>query len=162
MTALQTGLDDLLLAEAPVAETLHAAMTAGEPASQLDRARVLVMDDEEVIRDVVGGMLQCLGCACDLAATGEEAVALYAQALAAGKGYDLVIADLQVTDGMGGEETAREILALNPAALMLVSSGNGQDPVMQRPADYGFRGMLKKPYSIQSLSAILEEMSGKP
>jgi signal transduction histidine kinase/DNA-binding response OmpR family regulator len=162
LTALQAGLDALLLAEAPVAETLQAAMTAGEPASQLDRARVLVMDDEEVIRDVVGGMLQYLGCACDLAATGEEAVALYAQALAAGKGYDLVIADLQVTGGMGGEETAREILALDPAALILVSSGNGQDPVMQRPADYGFRGMLKKPYSIRSLSAILEEMSGKP
>jgi signal transduction histidine kinase/DNA-binding response OmpR family regulator len=162
LIALQAGLVGLLLAEAPVAETLQAAMTAGESASKFDRARVLVMDDEEVIRDVVGGMLQYLGCACDLVATGEEAVALYAQALAAGKGYDLVIADLQVTGGMGGEETAREILALDPAALMLVSSGNPQDPVMQRPADYGFRGMLKKPYSIQSLSAILEEMSGKP
>jgi signal transduction histidine kinase/DNA-binding response OmpR family regulator len=132
------------------------------PAVESDgrRFRILVMDDEEVIREVVGGMLDFLGCACDLASTGEEAIALYARALAAGRPYDLVTADLQVAGGMGGKEMAKGILALDPAARLLVSSGDSQDPVMLRHADYGFCGVLKKPYSIQSLAGMLEEMLG--
>jgi signal transduction histidine kinase/DNA-binding response OmpR family regulator len=156
---LQQGLAGLLLVEEPADAPMGAA-TAIE--SDARRFRILVMDDEEVIREVVGGMLKYLGCACDLASTGEEAVSLYAQALAAGAPYDLVMADLQVAGGMGGKEMAMEILALAPAARLLVSSGDSQDPVMLRPADYGFCGMLKKPYSIQSLAGMLDEMFGAP
>jgi signal transduction histidine kinase/DNA-binding response OmpR family regulator len=153
---LQAGLAGLLLAEEPAGAPLEPA--AVEPGAR--RFRILVMDDEEVIREVVGGMLGYLGCDCDLATIGEEAVALYAQAFAAGTPYDLVMADLQVSGGMGGKEMAMAILAVDPAARLLVSSGDSRDPVMLRHADYGFCGMLKKPYSIQSLAGMLEEMLG--
>jgi len=65
-----------------------------------------------------------------------------------------------VAGGMGGEALVREIHVLDPAACVLVSSGNPQDPVMQRYREHAFQGMLKKPYSIRNLSAMLDEMLG--
>jgi CheY-like chemotaxis protein len=162
LSALRGALVSLLLTEpAASEEVLHPAMEDDGAAERKPaRGRILVMDDEEVIRDVVSGMLDYLGCACGLAATGEEALALYARALAEGKPYDLVMTDLQVAGGMGGEALVKEIHALDPAACVLVSSGDSQDPVMQRYREHGFQGMLKKPYSIRNLSAMLDEMLG--
>jgi len=162
LEALRGGLNALLLAEPSVPEVLSPPTMEDDSAAERKpaRGRILVMDDEEVIRDVVSGMLDYLGCSCGLAATGEEALALYASALAEGKPYDLVITDLQVAGGMGGEALVREIHALDPAASVLVSSGDPQDLVMQRYREHGFQGMLKKPYSIRNLSAMLEEMLG--
>jgi CheY-like chemotaxis protein len=162
VSVLREGLASLLLSEPAASEEVlpPAKEDDGAVERKPARGRLLVMDDEEVIRDVVSGMLDYLGCACGLAATGEEALALYAKALAEGKPYDLVMTDLQVAGGMGGEALVREIHALDPAACVLVSSGDSQDPVMQRYREHGFQGMLKKPYSIRNLSAMLDEMLG--
>jgi DNA-binding NarL/FixJ family response regulator len=70
--------------------------------------------------------------------------------------------DLQVAEGMGGMDMAQEILARDPTARIVVSSADSQDPVMRRYTEYGFVGRVKKPYSVQSLAALLEEMLGKP
>ncbi|ADW19026.1 integral membrane sensor hybrid histidine kinase [Desulfobulbus propionicus DSM 2032] len=132
------------------------------PHDRRHRGRILAMDDEEVIREVIGGMFHYLGAACDLAASGEEGLELYSQSLANGQPYDLVMTDLQVAEGMGGMDMAQEILARDPTARIVVSSADSQDPVMRRYTEYGFVGRVKKPYSVQSLAALLEEMLGKP
>lgn len=161
LEALRQGLADLVLVDdekmAATAET-GAAVSAPFPV----RGRVLVMDDEEVIREVVGGMLQYLGFACDLAVNGEAGLALYVQSLHSGEAYPLVITDLKVDEGMGGQEMARHILAADPQARIFVSSGDSQDPVMQEPVKYGFQGRVNKPYSVQRLAELLEELFGRP
>jgi signal transduction histidine kinase/DNA-binding response OmpR family regulator len=161
LQALQSGLIALTVDEATAPESAEAKdISQAEPFARQDRGRILVMDDEEVIREVVSGMLQYLGFACDLAATGEEGVALYGRSLTEGHPYDLVMTDLQVAGGMGGLEMAQAILHCDPKARILVSSGDVQDPVMQQYADHGFIGRVKKPYSVQNLAALMEEMSG--
>ena len=110
------------------------------------------MDDEEVIRDVAQGMFEYLNYDCDLAVNGEEGIALYSRAMEQGKPYSLVIADVQVKGGMGGRDMAAAIVKLDPAAKIIVTSGDGNDPAIQKYGEYGFSGALVKPYSIKALS----------
>ena len=81
--------------------------------------QVLVMDDEEMMRVINKKMFEHYGCAVTVAVNGEEAVALYREKLESGKGFDLVLLDLWVNDGMGGLEAARQITALDPEATMV-------------------------------------------
>lgn len=159
--ALQQGLVDLVLVEEEETTDMGEAELADALPKQ-SRGRILVMDDEEVIREVVGGMLQYLGFTCDLAVNGEEGLARYTQALEQDEAYALVITDLQVDAGMGGLEMARQILAVDPQARIFVSSGDPQDPAMQEPVRYGFQGRVKKPYSVQSLAELMEDLFGRP
>ncbi|MGI6656471.1 MAG: response regulator [Desulfobulbus sp.] len=160
--ALAPLLEEENAVDAPAAEPPVSRPAAPAPRTRGDgeSIRVLVMDDEEIIRDVAKGILDYLGCTCSLAATGEAAKELYQEALAEQRPYDLVIADLQVRGGMGGADLAQELLALDPDACLLVSSGDPQDPVMQRYMDYGFKGKIEKPYSVAGLSDVLQRMTG--
>jgi CheY-like chemotaxis protein len=135
----------------------HGGAARGETAVKESAGvgRVLVMDDEEMIRDVAAGLIRHLGYGCDLAAEGEAGVALYAGAMAEGRPYGLVIVDLQVAGGKGGLEMAAEILARDPGARILASSGNPQDPAMRRFHEWGFSGTMAKPYSLPQLNEAL-------
>jgi PAS domain S-box-containing protein len=112
---------------------------------------VLVMDDERLICDIVGKELKYLGYEVTTCATGEEAIALYKAANEAGKPFIAAILDLTIVGGMGGKETAQRILALDPAARLIVSSGYSDDPVMAAYEQYGFCAALAKPYKITDL-----------
>ena len=135
----------------------HGGAARGETAVKESAGvgRVLVMDDEEMIRDVAAGLIRHLGYGCDLAAEGEAGVALYGGAMAEGRPYGLVIVDLQVAGGKGGLEMAAEILARDPGARILASSGNPQDPAMRRFHEWGFSGTMAKPYSLPQLNEAL-------
>jgi len=113
--------------------------------------RVLVMDDEPMIVDLVCMMLAELGCSVDTCADGREAVSLYQAALEQGEPYDVVILDLTVPGGMGGEEACRRIRATDPRATLIVSSGYSQDSVLADFRRYGFSGSVMKPYAMKSL-----------
>ena len=113
--------------------------------------RILVMDDEDMIRDLARAILERDGYAVDQAADGETAVARYRDGLQNGKPYDCVLMDLTIPGGMGGEEAIKEILTLDPKARAIVSSGYAVDPVMANFPRYGFMGMLMKPFTIQAL-----------
>jgi signal transduction histidine kinase/CheY-like chemotaxis protein len=160
--ALQTirqGLAELVWEERQtVATPIADSPAVPQPRLQEPRGRILVMDDEEVIRDVAGGMLQYLGFACDFAANGDEGLALYIAALEQGTPYHLVMTDLQVPGGMGGREMAERILDRDPQARLFVSSGDSQDPVMEHYGEYGFQGRVMKPYSVQNLAFLLKEL----
>lgn len=114
--------------------------------------RVLVMDDEEMILDVATLMLGEQGCAVDTCNDGAEAVERYRAALEQGTPYDAVILDLTVPGGMGGLEASRLIRAMDPLALLIVSSGYSSDSVMAEYPDHGFCGAIMKPYTIESLT----------
>jgi len=119
------------------------------------RGRILVMDDEDMITKMAGRILARLGYEADFARDGLEAVELYRQAITSDSPFDAVILDLTVRGGMGGEEAVQQLLKIDPSAKAIVSSGYSDSPVMHDFADYGFCGVVVKPYSLSELSRAL-------
>ncbi|MDD1772321.1 MAG: PAS domain S-box protein [Methanomassiliicoccales archaeon] len=116
-------------------------------------ARIMVMDDDLSILDVVTMILSELGYEAVGARTGEEAISLYHEGMRDGSPFDLIIMDLTIKGGMGGKDAIKNILGMDPDAKAIVSSGYSNDPVMSEPGRYGFRDVLQKPYTILDLSA---------
>lgn len=118
-------------------------------------AAVLVMDDEEIIRDITTSMLEAYGYKVTSCADGTEAVERFKTAQKSGAPFSAVIMDLTVPGGMGGKEAARLIHAINPSACLIVSSGYSEDPVVANFRDFGFAGVLSKPYRMEDIDRLL-------
>ncbi|GFO68097.1 hypothetical protein GMLC_16760 [Geomonas limicola] len=123
---------------------------------------VLVMDDEEVVRDLVRIALEHSGHKVETCNDGEEAISIYAAAMEAGNRFDVVIMDLTVPGGMGGSEGARHILSIDPEAKLIVSSGYSEDPVISNYSVYGFCAAIEKPYKADELASRLERVLVSP
>jgi PAS domain S-box-containing protein len=124
------------------------------------RRRVLIMDDEEGIREVMALMLGRKGFAVETAADGAAALECYGAAQARGEPFDAVVLDLTVPGGMGGKETVERLLTLDPDAKAIASSGYSDDPVMASYSEYGFAAALPKPFRVDDLVAVLDEIVG--
>jgi CheY-like chemotaxis protein len=122
------------------------------------KGKVLLMDDEQIILDVTLEVLKFLGYEVMFAQTGEAAYNLYVQEKKAGSPFDIVILDLSVPEGMGGKETIGKIREFDPHVKAIVSSGYSNDPVVQDYTRYGFSGKLSKPYKINDMKLILEQL----
>jgi two-component system, cell cycle sensor histidine kinase and response regulator CckA len=122
--------------------------------------RVLVMDDDDTVREIAGEMLRVIGYDVDFAADGLEAVKSWIRARRLGKPFTAVLMDLTVRGGMGGREAAGKLLELDPEVKVIAASGYATDPVMTDYRHYGFSGAVHKPFRIQELSgaflAVLE------
>jgi PAS domain S-box-containing protein len=114
--------------------------------------RVLIMDDEEMIREVAEELLKIAGYEVSSAADGGEAVSAYREALSQGTPFDVVIMDLTIPGGKGGKETIKELKAIDPEVKAIVSSGYSNDPIMADFKKYGFSGVVAKPYKLSELS----------
>jgi two-component system, cell cycle sensor histidine kinase and response regulator CckA len=125
---------------------------------QTGSGRVLVMDDEEPIRNVLGKMLSVLGYEFEFASNGVEAILLYAQAVASGAPFDAVILDLTIRGSMGGKKTIQKLLEIHPQCRAIVSSGYSHDVVLSDFQSYGFKGLVAKPYRLEDLSAVLHRV----
>ena len=121
------------------------------------RLKVLVMDDEEPIRDLLSRILKRLGHRSELARNGDLAIDAYRSALNTDHAFDLVILDLTVPGGMGGKECMKRLLEIDGEAIGLASSGYSEDPVLSSYRDFGFSGVLKKPYGVQALRDALSD-----
>lgn len=115
------------------------------------QGRILLMDDEEVVRDVTTRMLQHLGYDTDVAADGQQTLEKYAAAKSNGHPFDITIMDLTIPGGMGGEEAIRRLLAMDPDAKVIVASGYSSSPILADYTAYGFAGCLAKPFQLSSL-----------
>lgn len=122
------------------------------------KAKILVMDDEEIVREVLQAMLVQAGHKVTLAANGEDALGAYTEAHKAGEDFDLIIMDLTIPGGMGGEEAVKGILQIKPDAKVVVSSGYSTNPIMANYADYGFCGAIVKPYQYKELVSIISSI----
>lgn len=122
------------------------------------RGRILVMDDEEGVREAVGEMLKHLGYKVDFAIDGNEAIEKYRIARKSGRSFDLLIMDLNVPGGLGGKEAVSRLLEIYPDVKAIVSSGYSNDPVMSEYRKYGFMGVITKPYKIDELSKKIQEV----
>jgi signal transduction histidine kinase/CheY-like chemotaxis protein/PAS domain-containing protein len=145
----------------PVSDGVAGAVVQEGKGFCVGTGRVLLMDDEEMIRRTVGRALKMLGYEVECAADGIEAVEAYRASVEQGSAFDVVIMDLTIPGGMGGKEAVGKLLEVDPRARVLVSSGYSNDPVMADFADYGFAGRLTKPLSIAELAktvkGVLEE-----
>ena len=108
--------------------------------------RILVMDDEQIVRDVSGAMLESIGYTVDFAENGDEVLEKFKEAQERGISYDAVIMDLTVPGGKGGKETIQDLLALDPDVRAVVFSGYSNDPIVANYEQYGFKGRLSKPF----------------
>jgi CheY-like chemotaxis protein len=122
------------------------------------KGKILVMDDEEIVRLVAGEILKYLNYEVEFARTGDEAIALCSEALHANKPFHVAIMDLSIPNGMGGKEAVIKLRALDPNLKVLVSSGHVNDPVMLNFQSYGFAGAVVKPYEVEELGAQVEKV----
>jgi two-component system cell cycle sensor histidine kinase/response regulator CckA len=120
--------------------------------------KILVMDDEASLRKMVGRMLGSLGYESESAKDGAEAIRMVKEAKNAEKPYDAVILDLTVPGGMGGKKAIQKILEIDPKVKAIVSSGYSDDPVLANFQEYGFKGMMPKPFESRSLGKVLHEV----
>ncbi len=121
-------------------------------------ARVLIMDDEDFIRNLGCSILRRYGYQAHAVADGNAAISEYARARQAGQPYQLVILDLTIPGGMGGKQTMEELLKLDPAVKAIVSSGYSNDLVLSNYQAHGFRGMVSKPYDVADFAHTVERV----
>ena len=117
--------------------------------------KVLIMDDEEMVRTVAGDLIESLGNEVEYAEQGSEAIDKYRTARQEGKPFDLVILDLTIRGGMGGVETIQKLVAEDPDVRAVVSSGYSDDAATSNFREWGFKAFLKKPYTLDELQEVL-------
>jgi PAS domain S-box-containing protein len=124
-------------------------------------AKILVMDDEQIILDLVADILGHAGYQVAVAREGMEMIDIYRKSRDTGSPFDAVILDLTIPGGMGGKDAIRYLLDLDPQARAIVSSGYSTDPVMADFARFGFCGAVSKPYRIEELcNAVRQALNG--
>ena len=122
------------------------------------QGKILVMDDEASLRKMVGRMLEKLGYESEFAKDGVEAIQMFKDAKEAETPYDAAILDLTIPGGMGGKEAIKKLLEIDPELKAIVFSGYSDDPVMANFKEYGFKGMMPKPFESRSLGKVLHEV----
>jgi PAS domain S-box-containing protein len=125
------------------------------------KGKILIMDDQEPILKMVSRMLSKMGYDATSATDGTQAINIYRKAYDTGTTFDLVILDLTVPGGMGGAKTMQALLEIDPNVNAVVSSGYSNDPIMAKYKDYGFCGVVPKPYTKNQLSEVLNKILGK-
>jgi CheY-like chemotaxis protein len=124
--------------------------------------RILIMDDEDYIRNLCRQMLSRLGCEVQCVANGQEAIAAFKRHREEGQPFDVLLLDLTIPAGMGGREALREISRIDPDVTAVVFSGYANDAIMAEYEEYGFSGVLPKPFDMEKLTAVLSEvLTGK-
>jgi len=134
------------------ADTVGRATPVSEPSFPC-KGSILVLDDEEEVRGVLGAMLKRMGCVVAFATEGQDAIEKYKATQ-----FDLVITDLTLPGDIGGDGVAKEILVLNPDAKIIVSSGYANSSIMANYKEYGFQGRIAKPYNFAALQKLVERI----
>jgi two-component system, cell cycle sensor histidine kinase and response regulator CckA len=123
--------------------------------------RVLVIDDEELVRDTISAILKALGYAAICVKDGQEGLIFLDRQRACGCNFDAVICDLTLPGGMGGIEIVSIIRQTDEVVPVVVSSGYSEDPVMAYPQKYGFSASIAKPFTVTELQKLLNSVLKK-
>ncbi|MCD4774528.1 MAG: PAS domain S-box protein [Candidatus Aegiribacteria sp.] len=126
--------------------------------AKLSGGKILVMDDQEMVRKTATSMLKKLGYQVDSAINGSETIEKYTRGMDTMEPYNAVILDLTIPGGMGGIDTMQELLKIDPDVTAIVSSGYSTAPVMADYTSYGFSGVMIKPYSISQISDLMRNI----
>jgi two-component system cell cycle sensor histidine kinase/response regulator CckA len=140
------------------AYTEQQASAAVEEIVEHQGGSILVMDDDEMIRNVASSMLAHLGYEVTVCASGEEAIELYKTSMESETPFLVVVMDLTIPGGLGGKQAAEQILSLYPKACLIVSSGYSDDPIMSNFRNFGFSGMISKPYTMHNFEKVINSL----
>ena len=155
----KSGEGTTFLVYLPALEAVEAAAaTVSEDVKAVRKGRILLMDDEEIVRHVAGFMIDSLGHEVEVAEDGTEAIAKYMESMKGGRKFDIVIMDLTVRGQMGGEEAIKELLRIDPDIKAVVSSGYTDSAAVSDYKSLGFRACLSKPYDIDSLNKTINSL----
>ena len=120
--------------------------------------RIMVMDDDQMIRDVTSAQLHALGHEPVSSKDGEETINKYQALQDKNTPVDIVIMDLTIPGGMGGIEAVKKLLEIDPMAKVIVASGYSNDPVLADYQKYGFSAAIGKPFSLDELARVVESV----
>ena len=121
------------------------------------QSKIIIMDDEKMVREIVQEMLSNVGYEVVAAKDGNETLQLYQKAKNDGKPFDLIIMDLTIPGGMGGKDAVKEIHKIDPETKVIVSSGYSNDPVMANFSEYGFCAAMVKPFQMRELMEFVDK-----
>ncbi|MDH4318794.1 MAG: ATP-binding protein, partial [Desulfobulbaceae bacterium] len=144
----------------PAAENSEVAKREAIPQvmeRSISSQRILVMDDDDLVRKIAQAILEQFGYKVSLAEDGAEAIRIYKENYGTNESVSLVIMDLTIPGGMGGKEAAREILQWDPGAKIIVSSGYSNAPVMAGYREHGFCGIIHKPFQVEDFISVVQQ-----
>ena len=143
----------------PAVEAVEtSAVTVSEDVRALRKGRILLMDDEDIVRIIGGVMIRSLGHQVELVENGKEAIDKYRESMRSGRKFDIVIMDLTIRGGMGGEEAIKEFLEIDPDIKAIVSSGYADSSAISEYEAIGFKACLTKPYNLEDLRDTLNAL----
>ena len=119
------------------------------------------MDDEDLVRNIAGKVLKYLGYEVKFSKDGEDAIEQFKKARKSEKPFDAVILDLTIPGGMGGKETIEKLREIDKGIKAIISTGYTDDPIISNYRDYGFSGVVSKPYTTEELSEVLHNVLSK-
>jgi len=126
------------------------------------KTRILLMDDEQMILDIVSRMLGHLGYEVTTCTDGAQAIAAFAKAKSHSEPFDVVMMDLVIPNGVGGQDAVHTIKKIDPGAKVIASSGHLEHPVMRDHAQFGFNAVLEKPYKLERLQQVIDAVIDAP
>lgn len=147
----------VLLPAFPEAITPEPTDMVSPPVIRACSGRILIMDDDASIREILTGLLESLGYSVVATANGQEALSRFNAEATAGLGFDAIILDLTVPGGMGGADTVLEIRKISKSLPVYVVSGYSTNPILDNPTAFGFTAALSKPVSRAQLMALLRK-----
>jgi PAS domain S-box-containing protein len=119
--------------------------------------RLIIMDDQKSISDLIKKFCRLLKMHCAAVNNGDELLELFIKSKNAGTPYDILLLDLTIPLGKGGQETIKELRKIDPDVIAVVSSGYSEDPVFKNPKKYGFKFVLNKPYTLNEFKEVLSK-----
>jgi DNA-binding NtrC family response regulator len=125
------------------------------------KGKILLMDDDETIRSSITKLLEAFGYKVETCSEGWGVLRLYEKALKENSRFDAVILDLKVTEGLGGKKTIKELLAIDPDVKGIISTGFTSNSLIGNYQEYGFAGIIEKPYRIEKLDELLMQVIGR-
>jgi two-component system cell cycle sensor histidine kinase/response regulator CckA len=152
----------------PVASSTAAAGSAprmtstGGLVKPSPKRRILLMDDEQMILDIVSRMLGHLGYEVTTCTDGSQAIAAFTKAKSQNEPFDVVMMDLVIPNGVGGQDAVHTIKKIDPNAKVIASSGHLEHPVMRDHKNFGFNAVLEKPYKLEKLQQVIENAINAP
>ncbi|MBV9643428.1 MAG: response regulator [Verrucomicrobia bacterium] len=139
----------------PACTAVKTAETSIGKPLQTGSGRILIMDDEEPICQLLARILDQLGYEVECARNGAEAIELYQRAKDLGRCFDAVLLDLTIPGGIGGEEVAARLRQIDESAILIVSSGYSDTPIMSEFRRHGFDDVLSKPWTPTQVAEVL-------
>lgn len=125
---------------------------------QISSGKILVMDNESSAREKCSDLLEYLGHRVFGVSDGNAAVQMYRVASEKAQPFDAVILDLNTDNGMGATDIVQQLLEINPDVKAVVSHGFSNDLVMTSYAEYGFQGIITKPYTLDELNRVMQKV----